>query len=88
MLVEELEASTSIIPSIDPMIEEIKEAQQLDAVCQEVQNLIIKGWPTYKTDAHAAVHPYWDVKGHLTQSKGLLLTLDEQATSNYSTLNA
>ncbi|KAF6022082.1 hypothetical protein EB796_019610 [Bugula neritina] len=73
MLVEELEASTSIIPSIDPMIEEIKEAQQLDAVCQEVQNLIIKGWPTYKTDAHTAVHPYWDVKGHLTQSKGLLL---------------
>jgi len=58
MLVEELEASASIVPSIDPVIEEIKEAQQLDAMCQEVQNLMIKGWPTYKTDAHTAVRTH------------------------------
>jgi len=55
------------------MIEEIEEAQQQNAECQEVQNLIIKGWPTKKTDAHTVVHLKWDVKRSLTQSKGLLL---------------
>jgi len=45
MLVEELEARTSIIHSFDPMIKEIQEAQQLEAVCR-------------KTDAHTVVHFY------------------------------
>ncbi|KAF6038901.1 hypothetical protein EB796_002784 [Bugula neritina] len=38
MLAEELEASTSIIPSMDPLIEEIKEAQQLDAVSRGLES--------------------------------------------------
>ena len=57
MLIENLKANASILPCEDLITEEIKAVQQQDPVCQQVLQVITKGWPAYKTDANKSLHP-------------------------------
>lgn len=54
-------------------VEALKLAQEKDELCKEVVRCCQEGWPTYKTDAYTAIHPYWEVKAHLTVMNGVLL---------------
>ena len=73
LFIQEVESVTATVLSEDPLILEMRNAQQLDPICREVLSLIRKGWPTYKSDATMAIHPYWDVKGHLTEVDGVVV---------------
>ena len=71
--VEEVESVNCSTFPTDPLINEISEAQLRDSICLEIRNCVNDGWGTYKTDAKTAIHPYWDVRAHITESNGLLL---------------
>ena len=71
--ISELNICASSLIMEDPIINRIRDAQSSDPICQEVLKSIRLGWPTYKTDANSAIHPYWDVKGHFTEVDGILV---------------
>lgn len=71
VFIEEIE-SNFVIPT-DPVVTKLLQSQGEDAICQRITQYCLDGWPTYKTDANTALHPYLDEKSHFTVNSGLLL---------------
>lgn len=66
------EASFKVIPATERRLEEIKEAQEADAICQQVLKFCLEGWPSIMP-SQPLLKPYWEKKQHLTVSQGLLM---------------
>ena len=60
------------LPATEQRLQEIRECQQKDAVCQKLTELCKSGWPE-KSALSADVKPYFSVSSQLSVEHGLLL---------------
>jgi len=60
------------IPISDRKLQEILDAQNTDAICQEVRKFVLNGWPPVQPHK-PILQPYWEKRQHLTVEDDLLL---------------
>ena len=76
VLSEEVEtyvgAVLSILACSDRRLEELKDAQQNDAVCLKLAEYAREGWPV-KTEISSALMPYYQFRDYFSVYNGLLL---------------
>ncbi len=79
IFIEEAEAfKDSVIqhlPANDRRLEEIRNAQQNDAVCTQVQSWVKDGWPPVMPNL-PLMKPYWDKAPHFTLNNDILMFND------------
>ena len=71
-----LDLVISDLPATDRRLDEIKQAQANDPVCQVLSKLCQRGWPRQKHDASEIGRIYWSVRSELVVNKGLLMKAD------------
>ena len=73
-LIEEVETFSdvylSIFPATPVKLDEIRLAQENDEECAVIY--VKEGWPNYMSH-QPLLRPYWEVRSHLSISRGLLL---------------
>ena len=57
----------------DARLEEVWEATSCDPVMGTLMNLIIEGWPKYKTQIPVNMTPYFDMRDELSHQDGIIL---------------
>jgi hypothetical protein len=60
------------LPASDIRLQQIREAQEKDAVCAQVKEYVDQGWPAIMPNT-PLIKPYWDNSHHLTINDGLLM---------------
>ncbi|XP_015747739.1 PREDICTED: uncharacterized protein K02A2.6-like [Acropora digitifera] len=71
-LVEEIEEHSESLPATKQRLDEIKTAQDHDAICKQVKTYCQDGWPPIMP-SQPLLKPYWEKKQHLTVTQGLLM---------------
>ena len=71
-----LDLVISDLPATDRRLDEIRQAQGNDLVCQVLSELCQNGWPKRKQNASEIGQIYWSVRGELVVNKGLLMKTD------------
>ena len=61
------------LPATDLRLQEIREKQSQDVICQTLANYCNNGWPETKHKASEIGKVYWHLRGELTINKGLLM---------------
>ena len=60
------------LPTTERYLNEIRAAQDNDAICKQVKAYCLEGWPPVMP-SQTLINPYWEKKQHLTVTKGLLM---------------
>ena len=61
------------LPATDLRLQEIREKQSRDVICQTLANYCNNGWPETKHKAPEIGKVYWHLRGEITINKGLLM---------------
>ena len=61
------------IPATEPCIEEIKHETRVDAILQELINMVHKGRPSTIKECPEAIQQFWYCCQDITETKGLIL---------------
>ena len=61
------------LPATDLRLQEIREKQSQDVICQTLANYCNNGWPETKHKASEIGKVYWHLRGEITKNKGLLM---------------
>ena len=64
------------LPASDIRLQEIREKQSRDVICQTLTNYCNNGWPETKHKASEIGKLYWPYRGEITINKGLLMKAD------------
>ncbi|MCG8044483.1 MAG: RNase H-like domain-containing protein, partial [Candidatus Thiodiazotropha endolucinida] len=64
------------LPATDLRLQEIREKQNKDVICQTLSNYCINGWPKKKQNATKIGKVYWPFRGEITINRGLLMKGD------------
>ena len=64
------------LPATDLRLQEIREKQSRDVICQTLSNYCNNGWPETKHKASEIGKLYWPLRGEITINKGLLMKAD------------
>ena len=59
------------LPATDLRLQEIREKQSQDVICQTLANYCNNGWPETKHKASEIGKVYWHLRGEITINKGL-----------------
>ena len=61
------------LPATDLRLQEIREKQSQDVICQTLANYCNNGWPVTNHKASEIGKVYWHLRGEITINKGLLM---------------
>lgn len=74
---EELEAHVNLVMSniniSDKQLNKLVNVTESDSELTVLKSFVLNGWPNHKNDLPIEVRPYWNVRGELTLSKGLIV---------------
>lgn len=76
MLVPELQVNeihlTAYLPVSPEMYTRLKEETAKDDDLQQLQDIVLDGWPDDKTDVPSVLRPYWTFRDGISCSDGLM----------------
>ena len=64
-LEEELEIQI-VLPISTPKLNQLKEDTKNDGTLQRLKEVVLQGWPKYKSDLHPSIRAFWDFQEELT----------------------
>ena len=77
MAEKEVEAYLNLVirnmPATEKRLEEIRNMTTVDAELQELQKVILDGWPQSRQECKEVVRKYWNYRGEIAHVQGLLL---------------
>ncbi|KMQ89584.1 retrovirus-related pol polyprotein from transposon opus [Lasius niger] len=65
-------AITTNLPATDQRLQQIREAQAKDPICQQLKEYISQGWPK-RSELNMKLHDYWQYQSEFSQEEGILM---------------